>query len=312
VVTRAEAESYTKLLAVMARLRPDVKLLMLAPRIVTAAKWLMREYRARLCDAGHGPFPGGNTPSSGLVAAYILVQACDQLNLFGFGGDASGDASGGGGGGGAGGGGGSGGGSGGGGSGGGGGGGGVKYHYYTGVGHRTVGTVVHSWGAELELLDAMEREGRVTVCTSRDQDECVDPAAAPRVAKRAQAAAVEVEVGGGHAKAKRARDDPVAAELTRAAGKDKVTLELEEALDAAEGEEAEAEGAAAVEVEAEVEVEGAADAEMEAKVEVEGAAGVQAGDEEPEEEADADEATDETEGGEEGEETPEEEAEEDA
>ena len=91
MVTRAEAESYTKLLAVMARLRPDVKLLMLAPRIVTAAKWLMREYRARLCDAGHGPFPGGNTPSSGLVAAYILVQACDQLNLFGFGG--GGDAS---------------------------------------------------------------------------------------------------------------------------------------------------------------------------------------------------------------------------
>lgn len=196
IVTRAEAQSFARLRDGMSRLRPDVKLLMLAPRIVTAAKWLMREYRIRLCEAGYGPFPGGNTPSSGLVAAYIMVQTCDRLNLFGFGGgdEEAGRGH-------------------------------NKYHYYTGVGHRNVGTAVHSWGAELELLGAMARDGLVTMCTSGEQEECVDGEAEPRVRRR------ELPAGIVRASSKHGHDaghDPIAAALGKVAAKDNFKLEVEE------------------------------------------------------------------------------------
>ena len=236
VVTRAEAESYAKLRDAMGKLRPDVKLLMLAPRIVTAAKWLMREYRIRLCEAGYGPFPGGNTPSSGLVAAYILVQTCDRLNLFGFGGNGDDDVERGGGTGGT------------GGAGARAGGGGAttsKYHYYSGVGHRNVGTVVHSWGAELELLAGMARDGLITLCMSGDQEECVDPDAPPQprriTTKRTNDAmggdntAVDLSsssvstVSSSKSAHNKPRHNPVAAGLARVAARDKAKpIELDE------------------------------------------------------------------------------------
>jgi hypothetical protein len=217
VVTRAEAESYAALRDAIGKLRPDVTMLLLAPRVVTAAKWLLREYRIRLCEAGHGPFAGGNTPSSGLVAAYILMQTCDRLNLFGFGGGNRGDS--------------------------------PKYHYYSGVGSRDVGKEVHSWGAELELLAAMARGGHLTLCHSTDQDECVDPAAQPRVPVLAQEEPLRKETGEGGAGASAAksngpRQDPVTATLVGAAANGKVWLELK---DEEETEEEEAEEAAVLE-----------------------------------------------------------------
>jgi hypothetical protein len=41
-------------------------------QVVKLARQLLLEYRTRLCRAGYGPFAGGSTPSSGLVA----VRAC--------------------------------------------------------------------------------------------------------------------------------------------------------------------------------------------------------------------------------------------
>ena len=73
-------------------------------------------------------YKGGKTPSSGLIAVFLLLQViqvfflhffqigktkmCDELDLYGFGHSNSSKA---------------------------------RYHYYNGVGHRTVGSSVHNW-----------------------------------------------------------------------------------------------------------------------------------------------------------------------
>ena len=45
----------------------------------------MVDYRIGLCRAGHGPFTGGSTPSSGYVAIYLLMRLCRMLTVYGFG-----------------------------------------------------------------------------------------------------------------------------------------------------------------------------------------------------------------------------------
>jgi hypothetical protein len=55
--------------------RPDVKLLVLSPKVVKLARKLLLDYRTRLCRAGYGPFAGGSTPSSGLVSVRALPPA---------------------------------------------------------------------------------------------------------------------------------------------------------------------------------------------------------------------------------------------
>lgn len=107
--------------------RPDVKILFLAPRIVTSVKWLLRDYRAYLTSTlHHGGTDGGQTPSSGIIAVFILLQMCDSLDLYGFGSSESSK---------------------------------VKYHYYAGVGHRLAGSAVHNWNVEKYFLTNLHDEG---------------------------------------------------------------------------------------------------------------------------------------------------------
>lgn len=69
---------------------------------------------------------GGQTPSSGLIAVFLLLQMCDKLDLYGFGRMKSTKA---------------------------------KYHYYNGVGHRTIGSNVHNWNVENFLLKSLHDGG---------------------------------------------------------------------------------------------------------------------------------------------------------
>ncbi|KAK3288213.1 hypothetical protein CYMTET_4298, partial [Cymbomonas tetramitiformis] len=102
----------------------DVRVLMLSTRIVSVVRQLLQMYRVRLCKAGYGPYEGGNTPSSGLVGAYLLVQLCKSVTAYGFGfpGEAQGKLT-------------------------------TGYHYYRMWGARSRGNLeAHSFDAELALM----------------------------------------------------------------------------------------------------------------------------------------------------------------
>jgi hypothetical protein len=103
--------------------RPDITLLMLNSRVVAIIRQVLLDYRARLCNAGYGPFTGGNTPSSGWVGVYLATQLCAKVNVYGFGvGEVGGKD--------------------------------VTYHYYQGYAARKFGTDVHSFDTETHLIKA--------------------------------------------------------------------------------------------------------------------------------------------------------------
>ena len=123
IVSRSSPENFDKVCLAIENKRSDIQLLLLAPKVVTAAKWLLNEYRQLLCSHGYGPYPGGHTPSSGFVTIFVMLQLCKKMNLYGFG--DSGTS--------------------------------TKYHYFSGGGHRTVGNLVHSWNSEMEMIQALHR-----------------------------------------------------------------------------------------------------------------------------------------------------------
>lgn len=128
IVSRTSWENFASLYAAVKKDRPDVKVLLLAPRIVTSVKWILKEYRLLLSKSSkNGEVDGGGqTPSSGLIAVFLLLQMCDKLDLYGFGRMKSTKA---------------------------------KYHYYNGVGHRTIGSNVHNWNVENFLLKSLHDGG---------------------------------------------------------------------------------------------------------------------------------------------------------
>jgi hypothetical protein len=68
--------------------RKDITVLMLSSRVISMVHLLEAHYRTRLCRQGYGPYPGGQTPSSGLLAVYIMMQVCRKVTGYGFGGTA--------------------------------------------------------------------------------------------------------------------------------------------------------------------------------------------------------------------------------
>jgi len=123
IISRTSVENFNFVYSALQKKRMDVRLLLLAPRVVTAAKWLLNQYRRLLCTHGYGPYTGGHTPSSGFVAIFVLLQLCKDIDLYGFG-DSGLSA---------------------------------RYHYYTGGGHRNSGNIVHSWVLEMEMIEALHR-----------------------------------------------------------------------------------------------------------------------------------------------------------
>ena len=123
------------------RFRESGGALLVSSHAISAARRLLVSYRVRLCASGHGPYAGGAVPSSGLVAVFLMLNLCASVDLYGFGstrrythGSFKNDARN------------------------------LQYHYFTGFGSRTEGTPVHSWEAELYLLERLANEGLINMC----------------------------------------------------------------------------------------------------------------------------------------------------
>ena len=137
VVTRSTGRGFDKMHRTIYKYRPDVAILYLSSRVVTAARRLLVSYRVRLCQKGYGPYPGGSTPSSGYVAIFGLMHMCQSVTVYGFGKDKAHGIQ-------------------------------VPYHYYTGTGSRYSGDPVHSFSTEEHLLREMARVGLVKICNYVD------------------------------------------------------------------------------------------------------------------------------------------------
>lgn len=137
IVSRTTGHSFDKIVDTIKKKRPDVRVLQLSSRIVSAARRLLVRYRVKLCQNGYGPYSGGSTPSSGFVAVYYLRTICKRVTLYGLGTVNIPD---------------------------------VPYHYFTGVGSRKKGNSVHSFDSESALLDALAWENKVEQCKYRTRD----------------------------------------------------------------------------------------------------------------------------------------------
>mmetsp|Transcript_37441 Transcript_37441/g.105716 ORF Transcript_37441/g.105716 Transcript_37441/m.105716 type:complete len:442 (+) Transcript_37441:254-1579(+) len=144
IVTRARPRQYDTFVQTLKKVRSDVSVLYLSSRVVGAAHRLLAGYRGRLEAAGFGPFDGGDTPSSGFIAAYLMLQACGSVTLYGFGLDAeNGEAQ--------------------------------EYHYFHVMSpkhskKKNSMNKTHSFNTERELLRALAKAWLVTFCTYKPGD----------------------------------------------------------------------------------------------------------------------------------------------
>jgi hypothetical protein len=60
----------------MAETRPDVLFARVSSRGTSMSAPVLEGYRERLCRHGFGPYKGLNVPSSGWVAANLMLQVC--------------------------------------------------------------------------------------------------------------------------------------------------------------------------------------------------------------------------------------------
>eukprot|EP00899_Mesostigma_viride_P009180 jgi/Mesvir1/18263/Mv09533-RA.1 len=141
IITRSPGKSVAQMHHSLMKIRPDIRILQLSSRIVTACRSAYVQYRVALCKAGYGPFIGGATPTSGLVLTYVLMQLCKHVTLYGFGqagahrlGGVTGHVVY------------------------------IPYHYYAGVGARAEGDLTHSFEAEEAFLRQLDREHFITMC----------------------------------------------------------------------------------------------------------------------------------------------------
>ena len=89
-VTRPSADDYMKLLRHSQQFRKDVELRIVSSRIVSMVRdRLLAPYRKKLEMAGVDEFKaalleGRDTPSSGLVAVFLMIQLCGSVTAYGF------------------------------------------------------------------------------------------------------------------------------------------------------------------------------------------------------------------------------------
>ena len=90
ISTRADGDAFMNLGKWTSRKRPDVRLRLMSSRVVTAVrKGVLIPWRKLLNESGvdvleAAVLEGRDTPSSGLVATFLLVQLCDKVTVYGF------------------------------------------------------------------------------------------------------------------------------------------------------------------------------------------------------------------------------------
>lgn len=163
VVTRTHPSVYEAIAEMLKKKRPDVKLLYLSGKVIRLTRGLLVEYRRELERKGFRGIPGGNTPSSGLVGVYFLLQACEKVTVFGFGlDDIAGGAQ--------------------------------EYHYFRVKKKSSIMNPTHSFDTEKILLRSLAAEGKLTFCGGRpgDRRDC----GLQHEARRNQRAADRLELSG--------------------------------------------------------------------------------------------------------------------
>jgi len=139
IVTRARPHAYDAMAQYMSRARVDVRMLYLSSRVIHYARQLLLQYRGRLDEVGRGPYFGGDTPSSGYVAVYMLMLLCDHVTTYGFGLESENGRN-------------------------------QEYHYfhlYSPAHSKKKNSMnrTHSFEVEKELLRALEKAGYITLCS---------------------------------------------------------------------------------------------------------------------------------------------------
>ena len=79
VVTRAPPKAYDAIAKYTRAKRVDVSMLYLSSHVISHAHDLLVSYRARLEQAGRGPYLGGDTPSSGAPASQVTLVGVTAL-----------------------------------------------------------------------------------------------------------------------------------------------------------------------------------------------------------------------------------------
>jgi len=142
ILTRVDATIFNEMHEFWRKRRPDITLLILSSKVINIIRQTLVDYRSRLCAAGveSAGGQGGNTPSSGWVSVYAAMQLCGQVNAYGFGTKSSNPTKD------------------------------VAYHYYTGMAARKFGTDVHSFESEKMLIEHLDRDKKITLCTSANSE----------------------------------------------------------------------------------------------------------------------------------------------
>ena len=89
-VTRPSADDYMKLVRRSRQSRRDVGIRLVSSRVVSLVRdGILTPFRDRMAEVGADELTvalleGRNTPSSGLVAVFMMIQLCDRVTVYGF------------------------------------------------------------------------------------------------------------------------------------------------------------------------------------------------------------------------------------
>lgn len=85
IISRTTGKDYQRLAQKLRVTRPDVSVRLLSREVIGVTKSLVRAYKTQAKEKLQVLFKGGDTPSSGLVALVIALNACSKVSLYGFG-----------------------------------------------------------------------------------------------------------------------------------------------------------------------------------------------------------------------------------
>lgn len=83
LTTRSSPRASQKLAETLSALRPDIQVLLVAAHVVSQSQQLLSTFRAQAGDLGM-KHKGGSSPSSGLVAIYLLLRMCSKVTAYGM------------------------------------------------------------------------------------------------------------------------------------------------------------------------------------------------------------------------------------
>mmetsp|Transcript_34487 Transcript_34487/g.97711 ORF Transcript_34487/g.97711 Transcript_34487/m.97711 type:complete len:258 (+) Transcript_34487:228-1001(+) len=139
------AKATLELIRKIQQARRDVRVVIITATFRAVIRKLMERFNQRLRCAKASP-EGGDSPSSGLVAVFMLMRICKSVHLYGYGASASAGRK-------------------------------VPYHYFTNMQERTWSTKasIHSFNSEQNLLERLSTEGYIAMCNDQGSRGCSKP-----------------------------------------------------------------------------------------------------------------------------------------